>query len=228
MKQILPLIIFSFLSVALFGQLEFENTEVNTDFAPEVTFDVDNKLPLTNVGDEDIEFIWNVVTESAPAEWKFYVCDLNKCYGPGTEYIDADALNTLSPDDPKEMRLHILPNGVMGEGTYVLNLTAIDDTEDVLASVTLNFNGTLVNAKEEQIAQLNIFPNPVDEYFELDNPSNIAQTIEIYDVLGKKVKSFETGNNKNYFIGDISAGRYFARIFDQDGSSLKVVRLVKR
>ena len=230
MKQTLLLLLFGFLAFNLSAQLEFGDESIEKTFEAPGAYDVENKLALTNPGQTDEEFIWHVETVYAPEEWNFFVCDLNKCYGPGTASITSDAMNTLVAGETEEMRFHLQPFETPGDGQYILNLTNINDDTDIKESLVLTFNGSDVVdvTNEELIDEINIFPNPVSDYFQLNNEAGLASTIEVYDILGKKIKSFNVQGSDSYFIGDVQTGRYFARIFDNGGQALKVVRIVKR
>jgi len=227
MKQTLLFFLFTFLAFGLSAQLEFEDESIEKFFLAPGTYDVENKLPLNNIGSDAIDFIWDVETVYAPDGWNFFVCDLNKCYGPGTISIDASAANNLPSAENAEMRFHLQPYEIEGSGQYILRLrnTAGDET---LEEMVLTFNGALVDTKEEQIAEMNIFPNPVGDFFKLNNDSGLASHIQVFDVLGRQVKSFEVNSNNEYSIDELAEGRYFARIFDDNGRALKVVRMIKR
>lgn len=227
MKQIL-LLLFFMVSVGLSAQISFQEEELQVNFAAEGVYDLKNELEVTNAGAEDAEFIWKVDVVEAPAEWNFFVCDFNKCYGPGDASIDADAANTSVAGETKNMQFHLTPASTSGMGTYMVTLMDPDNPQDVLTTITLVFDGTLVNTKEENISQLAVFPNPVQDYFQLNNPENVASEVVLYDLLGKQIVSFDAQSSKEFYIGDLSEGRYFARIFDEDGQSLKVIKLVKR
>jgi len=227
MKQILLLLFLSFTAFGLSAQLSYQEPELNIDFVAEGMYDLKTELELTNEGSEDVDFIWTVETLEAPEEWNFYVCDFVKCYGPGTATISIDAANTSLSGETRNMQFHLQPNSTSGEGTYKLTLTNPNDPTEVLTTITLHYNGTLVNTKEENISKLAVYPNPVQDYFQLNNPESIASEVVLYDLLGKQIKSFDASANE-FYIGDLSEGRYFARIFDDEGKSLKVLKIVKR
>ena len=227
MKQVL-LLLLCFITFSLSAQLVFEEEVHKVDFAAEGVYDLQNDIALTNSGTLNEEFIWDVETVFAPEEWNFYVCDFNKCYGPGTASIGVEASNLILTQETRDILFHLQPASTQGEGKYILNLRLKDSPEDIAVSITLHFNGTLVDTKDEQINKLSIYPNPVSDYFQLENPENIASQVVLYDLLGKQVKSFDTRMTSDFYIGDISEGRYFARIFDANGQALKVLKIVKR
>lgn len=217
------------MAVGLTAQIAFTPGEVVEEFNPELIFDLKTDFYVENETGTDQLFIWNVETVEAPAEWKFYICDLNLCYAPGTTFVSADAANTINGDSTKVMNFHLLAGGTEGYGKYIWNLTSANDPSNVIASVEMEFTATLtVDISEEDIENITIFPNPVSDYFNIKNPNGAATQIILYDVLGKQVRTFDSHGVSNFYIGDVQSGRYFARIFDESGKSLKVVRIVKR
>jgi hypothetical protein len=85
-----------------------------------------------------------------------------------------------------------------------------------------------VDTKEENINKLAIFPNPAKDYFQLENPEGVASEVILYDLLGREVAKFDATNTNRFFIGEISEGRYFARIFDKSGQAIKVMKIIKK
>lgn len=227
MKQIL-LLLFITLTVSLSAQITLQEEEMQVNFAAEGVYDLKNEVEVTNAASDDQLFIWKVEVIDAPAEWDFYVCDFNKCYGPGTASIAADAANTSVANSTKNMQFHLMPASTAGMGTYKLTLIDPENPQGELVNIVFVFDGTLVNSKEENISQLAVFPNPVQDYFQLNNPDNVASEVVLYDLLGKQIVSFDATSAREFYIGDLSEGRYFARIFDESGKSLKVIKLVKR
>ncbi len=229
MKQTLLLFLLSFITLSLSAQITFGPESVVEEFNPELIFDLKKDFDVSNITDTDQQFIWNVETVEAPPEWKFYICDLNLCYAPGTTFVEADAANTIQVDSTKTMNFHVLASGTEGYGKYIWNLTAVNDPSNVIASVELELTATLtVDISEEDIENITIFPNPVSDYFNIKNPNGAATQIVLYDVLGKQVRTYDAHGVSNFYMGDVQSGRYFARIFDESGKSLKVVRIVKR
>ncbi len=80
---------------------------------------------------------------------------------------------------------------------------------------------------EDDKDEINIYPNPVNHYFQLQNPGNVASIIQIYDILGRKALEFSVEGEDRFDVSSLQNGRYFARIFDKEGQTLKVIRLIK-
>jgi hypothetical protein len=226
MKRNLLLLLFTVISFAAFAQFEFNQTEFDVNFDPTDNYDVKTDINIANISDESEEFIWNVEVVETTEGWNFFVCDLNKCYGPGLASIDEDGKNVMEVEETGIMYFHLAPNATAGTGIYKLNLTNVNDATDIIQTLTFNFN-TVVDVSEEDIDKINIFPNPVNNYFQLENPNNVVSHIQIYDILGKKAMEFNVEGENSFDVSGLHTGRYFARIFDKDGKSIKVVRLIK-
>lgn len=226
MKIHLLFILFSMLSFTAFSQFDYNQTDFEVAFDPKNTYDIQTDLILTNTTTEDQDFIWNVEVVEMSEEWNFYVCDFNKCYGPGFAAIDEDSKCVLAGSAEGTINFHLQPDATAGAATFRFHLTNSQDATDIIQTVTFVFN-TPVNTSEEDIAGISIFPNPVSNFFQLENPNNVVSYIQIYDILGKKAMEFNVNGETSFDVSSLHNGRYFARIFDEEGQSLKVIRLIK-
>jgi hypothetical protein len=78
---------------------------------------------------------------------------------------------------------------------------------------------------ENEFAQLRYYPNPVGDVLNI-RFDRIISKIEIYSVLGKKIKAFEiNGEEAQVSMSDLNAGTYFISVFADDIK--KVIRIVK-
>ena len=68
-----------------------------------------------------------------------------------------------------------------------------------------------IDSNEEQ--QLAVFPNPVKDVVSIEG-RNVAE-IQVYNILGVKVKSFTNTNRFN--VEGLPAGFYLLRITDKEG-----------
>ncbi|MBA5794103.1 T9SS type A sorting domain-containing protein [Flavobacterium sp. xlx-214] len=89
----------------------------------------------------------------------------------------------------------------------------------VTVTITLGVN-------DLDLASLKYYPNPVDSELTVSYKETI-QSIEVYDVLGKKVKTQKfDANEVKLNISQLSAGTYMVKVFTQTGSQF--VKIVKR
>ena len=67
------------------------------------------------------------------------------------------------------------------------------------------------------IQSVRIFPNPARNYIHIDSPLRTLKKVEIYSLMGKKLKVVHS-NTENIFIDDLSSGLYLIRVFSEDGN----------
>lgn len=222
MKQIL-LLLFLFVGTFSIAQMEsdMENYSIDFDlekseFIEEITF---------TAGDEGQDFIWKVESVDAPEDWVIFVCDFNTCYPPNVTEVTAEDKNVLSANETKKFSIHMRHNGNCTEGSFKITYSDLDNNE--LFSNTLTYTCTTSN-DETDIASISIFPNPVSEQFKLDGDLREIESIEIFNLVGKKVKAFDRNSVDQYNVSDLNMGRYFVRLIGRDEQSVKVVRMVKK
>jgi len=92
----------------------------------------------------------------------------------------------------------------------------------------------MVSASEDNVAEIfensysfNIYPNPAHDYFQISESKGVS-SIEIYNIVGKKVSSFRNSENAIFDISQLKNGLYIVRLFNYEGSLLKSMRLSKR
>jgi len=88
-----------------------------------------------------------------------------------------------------------------------------------------NQPSSVLSIDEEILSLFAIYPNPTQSSFSIN--SNISD-IEIYDLTGKKVKSFKGAFTKNdsFDISSLNTGTYIVRVKD-DNNKTKTTKLVK-
>jgi len=89
----------------------------------------------------------------------------------------------------------------------------------VPASVISDVSDDIDNDKE-----LNIYPNPADDYVTISNDDRIIKA-DIIDLFGRVVLNFDLVS-KTLFIGNLSSGVYFLRLTDSN-NSVKYLQFTK-
>lgn len=222
MKQFL-LLAFLFFSTFSIAQMESDKDNYSHDFDLNKN-EIVEEISFT-AGNEGQDFIWKLERVSAPDEWVIFICDFNTCYSPSVTEINAESKNVLKANETKVFSIHMKPNGNCTKGDFKLTYYDLDNNK--LFSNTLTYNCTVAN-EETDIASINIFPNPVNNQFKLDGDLKEIASIEIFNFVGKKVKSFNRNTVDQYNIEDLSMGRYFVRLIDKNEQSVKVLRMLKK
>lgn len=74
---------------------------------------------------------------------------------------------------------------------------------------------------EHDLDNIKIFPNPVKDILKLDMDSQSHQGLEIYNLLGVKIREYEASEIKEYDLSDLKTGYYFIRLKAHPEKSLK-------
>ena len=84
-------------------------------------------------------------------------------------------------------------------------------------SYTVGDNCSL-NVEDHILMQsVRFFPNPVKSILYIDSPLRTLEKVEIYSLVGKKLKVFNS-NLENVYVDELSSGLYLVRVSSKDGS----------
>ncbi|MCB0657924.1 MAG: T9SS type A sorting domain-containing protein [Saprospiraceae bacterium] len=184
--------------------------------------DVPAKASLTNTSDHTITVRWIRKIMELSMGWQTAVCDKNACYIPSIDTM----LLELAAGETSNMDIHIYPNGVPGQSSIELTIVDVDDSDNKVVGMYL-FNQT--SAVKETIRQddVKIYPNPATEYFKVETRDVLAK-IDMYNIVGDRVKTFYAYRNKRYYVDDLPDGLYLVRLIDVNNRVIKTLRLNKR
>lgn len=91
------------------------------------------------------------------------------------------------------------------------------------ATITVNLGNTTGVSPVAIKSDINVYPNPVSENLYINTPENYS--VEIYSILGEKII---TTQEKQIDLHQLKSGVYIARIQNEDGESIKSIKLLKR
>ncbi len=208
-------------------------TETGLDLSPP-SFELINHATMTNNSDAEVAFSWSRTIVSAPEEWIFPVCDKNTCWFAGVDAAP-DPVN-LTAGEEGLLDVHLQPTNVPGCATVTLDITPFDDLTNVLFTATYEFR---VNVAEDcttvisdvssvTVSKVKVYPNPTTDIFKIAALEEISEATEVavYNVLGRKVKSFSTAVN-NFNVSDLPDGMYLVSLSGENASVIKTVRMSK-
>lgn len=182
---------------------------------------------ITNTTAETVNFIWQIREIEAQEEWVPYFCDLNLCYAPGVLTISKDKFNEFKGEEVAEISFHVAHDQTPGHGVYEIDLIDID-TDEVINTMMVNLAETTVSSKNiTKDYEISLFPNPVSESFSIQGDIEEVSALEVFNVLGKKVKTIPFSSSNQYDVSNVSNGRYIVRAIDNQGQTMKVLRLIK-
>jgi len=244
MKQTIHLILFfalillSLPGVQAQGAIAVEDTVVSDIFEVDLSddfIDLELKTRVTNVTDSIIFLQWTRLELDKPGEWDTQVCDNIDCYIPIVSSnvdpsLGLDAPIMLEPDSSLDMILYILHNGVAGTGRIELDLALADSPDEILETIVYlpDVRERMVSNVEDLLApNLQLYPNPAADYFELTSHEGIDEII-ISDMLGRQVKTYAAVSGKRYDISQFSNGIYLVTLVNRQYGVIRTLRLGKR
>ena len=97
------------------------------------------------------------------------------------------------------------------------NMNAVNSTIDTQATTSKTDEASLI-----------ISPNPTTNHFSFSNNEKIGK-VEVYNIIGAKVKSFDTRESTTFNVIDLPSGIYLVRAYDKSNSTvIATLRLKKR
>ena len=130
------------------------------------------------------------------------------------EYIKLQYIDSLSDCSLPNVCTYLYNNGVAYITQNAPGCNSIQDILDHCAPLAIN--------DENQMLEIEIFPNPTGDIFEIQTKINIKKII-VYSTLGSKIKEFEKADAYN--ISDLNQGIYIVEIKTVKGS--KFTKILK-
>jgi len=218
------------LAILMSGGLLAQDITLGPDV---IEFDLDGttdkKIGYVLQNNTNAPFSWYWEVEKAddfPPEWDIQVCDQLLCWSFGTERMPtsqgANILGGGAATTPVLQYVNVRTNGVAGKAK--VRFCVFGDETFADPEVCTSFSTSTTNFDLED---LNIFPNPTSDYFEISPNHNIA-FVEIYDIVGKNVSTFQVLDNGQYDVSQLRNGLYVVRLLNAQGKVVKSMRLSKR
>jgi hypothetical protein len=191
---------------------------------------------IENRSGDTLRLRWQRYEMEAPEAWQVQVCDPNMCYLPDVESNYEAGLNpeepvVVPPGSAFTLTLYLLPNGSAGKGVYDIDLSTVEDPGNVLETVVFRTEVQDTPPIRRRLSPpsepLRIFPNPTTDYFEL-NRNGEVDVIEVYNVLGSRVRRFNVGEGKRYYLNGLPDGMYLVSLVSHESGILTTLRLSKR
>ncbi len=180
---------------------------------------------LTNKGTETKKIYWKVETVSFNSDWTFLICDSQNCYPPNYDHSSKNNPNILEPDSTQFWSFHFNDHAVADTGMLVLKMYDDKNFTNVVDTLPMIFRTRFHTATKDIASNsLYISPNPTPDYFSISTESDVSK-LEIYNLIGKKIKSIDNNYYNFYNVSDLRNGMYLVRILDKSNKVIKVVRL---
>lgn len=221
MKKNILLLLTLCLCVALQAQVSINPPVVVKNNILASDADVAAKSMVKNSSMSTKTFKWERRIMQMTEGWFTAVCDKNQCYLPSVSSREF----TMGADEEATMDVHVYPSGIEGSAIIEVTVTEVGDTTNK-AIATYYFNQSPSNAQEAVPQQIRVYPNPSQGLFTV-SANNIATRLEVFNLAGQRVKTFEFSNDNWYDIHELPRGTYFVRLIDRS-SRIVVTRLLNK
>lgn len=175
------------------------------------------KSKIVNTSNQAIELgivrTQNVISTG----WETTIC-LDFCYDASTDSITTN----IDAGDTTIVSLYFWNYNTIGTGMAELIFYDVIDPSVTKNTIYLG-DAFTTNIEETQKIELKFYPNPVQEVLNIQLPK-FVQTgkIEIYNVIGKKLKSYDISKFGNRFQVPVEVfpkGTYILRYYDDEGKT---------
>lgn len=242
MKKILFLTMLLLFSVYSNAQLDFNipfdlnYIDNNYDGSNNYTFESD-EFEIINTG-ETSDYSFQFFIDSNPNDWSMHFCDDAGCHLVGFPWT----VNMIT-DEPYP--LHYSVNNIDMDGMIEFHLTIDSESLDEPIDVYFSYESQSSDSEENSISlpelHLNNYPNPFNPQTTISFSNNESQQakIIIYNLKGKKIKTFKLNNlkrNGNHNViwkgiddngNEVTSGIYLYKLITDKVTQIRKMILLK-
>jgi hypothetical protein len=77
-------------------------------------------------------------------------------------------------------------------------------------------------------ADITVFPNPATEDIRVSDSSESAGTVNVFNLVGKKLRGFDYAPGQDYLVADLPKGMYLVQVVDKGGKVITTQKINKR
>ncbi len=211
---------------------EFEVDDFRKCFDPTMTEEPINYGFVQNLHFTTNNLYWKRTEVYLPDGWGSVICDNVACY---TEAIGERFYN-LDVDELATFDVHAKTNGFPGDSAIIeMCVWEVADSANTVQCRTYTFytdlsrcTSSTTSVDPDMEANVQIAPNPAADYFNVKSDITVGN-IDVYNIIGAKVKSFDKRQQSPYDISELPTGMYLVRVFSEDNTRmLNTLRLKKR
>lgn len=161
----------------------------------------------------DDTLTWTIIEQTLLSNWGISYCDPVDCKTALT--LGDFSSFKLNPGSFAEMKMGLFFNNISGNGKLTATIKSKKNPQ-FIDTIFFIANSWTTNVKDiEKNQSFSFYPNPVKDQISIKYPSKDNVKIEIFNVLGMKVKTInQEGNITSLQVSDLKKGIYFIRITD--------------
>lgn len=182
------------------------------DFISTVTNNTTNTVDTT--------FRWKILQYNPPSAWLMSFCDPINCVAKIA--VDSSGIFYIAKGKSGQMHITYTFNNVAGADTLRFAIQSLL-TPSSVDTLTMYASSWRTGVKEVANSnEVSIYPNPAKDILNVKLNSPLNSTIEIYNVIGVKIKTFSTdGSLSKLNIADLKNGMYILRVIDGNSTYSK-------
>ncbi len=169
--------------------------------------------------------VWRYIREHHP-DIELYQPDESHPSFEGSYAIGMCFYTSIFRKDPTPVtKNYMIPDTTADKIKRAVKLVVFDSLPkwgigeyDYLKNDSCDNKTSLQEFEQEAVS---VYPNPVQDILKFEMDSQSHQGLEIYNLLGIKVREFEASEQKEYDLKDLKTGYYFIRFKDNPTKSLK-------
>ena len=81
--------------------------------------------------------------------------------------------------------------------------------------------------KKSDFVAVSVFPNPATEFITVNNEEAV-KNIQVYNLIGRKMKSFDVAKGERYEVSDLPNGLYLVHLIGRNNKLMTIQRLTKK
>jgi len=186
--------------------------------------DISYHVKVINTSKQTASLLWSRRVSDGPSDWLTWICDANLCYTPEIGSCPPNKPNIMAPGDTVEFQMHLNPRLVDGTADYNVTITDLEGNPLAVIDGDVCIPSCASGTKDVADLKLSVYPNPATDYFQISELPGLKY-IELFNIVGNKIKSYDAAPARQYFIGDLNEGMYLVRLMDSTKKILKTVRL---
>jgi len=226
MKRNLLKIIFAFnlICIASFTNAQIA-VETDTLTTPVVeSFDIVGHNTFTNLISETKTFVWTRNIISTTEGWTFAVCDQLQCYLPTVETMAIE----LAPEATSLLDVHLYPNGTYeGDALVEMKVEHQDDPDTNIFAYYIYSSDVMSSSEDIASLNLNIYPNPSQGLFHIEDSEEKVKFIEVYNSIGQKLMQVSMDNGEFINLSHLDSGSYMLQLLGDSRQYLDTKRVFK-
>lgn len=228
MSKTILISIFLFIAVCLQGQSTFRASTSYATKQGQIDKEVAPSIILRNLTNKTIELRWKIKNMNLSEGWQAVVCD-HQCYNA----LINNRTFKLGPNEVlHDFKVSFRPNGKEGIGNVELELYDVNKKKETEQTIVFSgaaqgvYSSTYDFLKERTAPK--VFPNPAIEFIYLNDDYNQVKSIEIYNVVGRKMEVFSVNHTgEKYNVSRLPKGIYMVSMLDANGNNIRTQRINK-